>query len=77
MKSKTVSQIARKVVKQFPEMAGIEPAIRRQDSPANGADQYLLTFKGSAELPGGRTLQRIVRVVADTEGRVIRISTSR
>lgn len=77
MKPKAVSQITRKVVEQFPEMEGTEPAVRRQGAPGNGTAQYLLTYKGVAELPGGRSMKRIVRVVADEDGRVIRISTSR
>lgn len=77
MKQKMVSEITRKVVKQFPELDGVEPAVRRQGVPGNGASQFLLTYKGIAELPGGKTMKRIVRVVADESGRVIRISTSR
>lgn len=77
MKQQVVTKITRKVVKQFPEMDGVEPAIKRQSSPSNGVDQFLLTFSGRAELPGGKSMKRIVRVVADLEGHVIRISTSR
>lgn len=77
MKPKAVTQITRKVVEQFPEMNGVEPDVRRQGVPDNGASQYLLTYKGESALPGGRSLKRIVRVVADETGHVIRISTSR
>lgn len=77
MKPKTVTQITRKVAEQFPEMEGVKPAVRRQAVPGNGTSQFLLTYKGVSELPGGKTMPRIVRVVADEEGRVIRISTSR
>ncbi|MEK6588611.1 MAG: hypothetical protein AABY97_07200 [Chloroflexota bacterium] len=77
MKREAVNKITRKVVGQFPEMDGVQPAIRRQEAPGNGRSLYLLTYKGQAQLPGGKSLRRIVRVVADDEGRVIRISTSR
>lgn len=77
MKSKAVSQITHQVVDQFPELNGVKPAVRRQDTPGNGASQFLLTYKGVAELPGGKQMKRIVRVVADEDGHVIRISTSR
>jgi hypothetical protein len=77
MKKQAVTKITSKVVKQFPEMDGVRPAVKRQQAPSNGVDQFLLTYTGAAELPGGKTMKRIVRVVADEDGRVIRISTSR
>ncbi len=76
MKRETVTHIARQVVRTFPEMEGVTPTVRSQEG-GRGAEVFLLTFKGRAALPGGKTLSRIVRVVADDAGRIIRISTSR
>jgi hypothetical protein len=70
-------KVSKKVIKQFPEMDGVKPSIKAQNPPGNIREQFLLTFKGKADLPGGSKLNRIVRVVADEKGRVIRISTSR
>lgn len=77
MNQETVGKITRTVVGQFPEMDGVKPAIRRQAPPGDSPALFLLTFKAAASLPNGKSLQRVVRVVADDEGRVIRISTSR
>jgi hypothetical protein len=74
MDDKTIDQIARQVGRQFPEMAGARPTIRKQPP---GEEGYLLTFKKQVALPGGRKLSRIVRVVIDDNGRIIRMSTSR
>lgn len=71
-----IKKITKKVSRQFPEMQGVRPTVRRQSTPNNG-QQFLLTFKGEANLPGGRTMKRIVRVVADPKGKVLRMSTSR
>ena len=71
MESAAIAKVTKTVVRQFPEMQGIEPTVRDQ------MDQCTLTYSGAAELPGGKTLKRIVRVVADSEGEVIRMSTSR
>jgi len=76
MKRETVTRITRQVVRTFPEMDGVTPTVRAQEA-GRGADVFLLTFKGRAALPGGKALSRIVRVVADDAGRIIRISTSR
>jgi len=43
-------------------------------SPAAG--QYLLTFSGKALTASGKSMPRVVRVTADANGRVLKISTS-
>jgi hypothetical protein len=75
MEKGTVQKVSRQVVRTFPEMDGVAPTVRTQ--PGGDAEQYLLTYKGKAALPGGKSLTRIVRVVADGRGRILRISTSR
>jgi len=77
MERGTISKVTRQVVRTFPEMEGIAPSVRPQPAPEGDLEQFVLTYKGKALLPGGRTLTRIVRVVADVGGHVIRISTSR
>ncbi len=76
MKGEVVSKIARQVARTFPEMGSVRPTVRAQASH-QGADVYLLTFKGKVALPTGKTLSRIVRVTADEAGHILRISTSR
>lgn len=71
-----IQQVSRQVACSFPEMAGVTPTVRRQPAE-RGSEQYLLVYKGKAELPGDRTLQRIVRVVVDERGRILRMTTSR
>ena len=71
MKQEVLNKVTRTVVRQFPEMGGVRPAVKAQ------GDQYLVTFRGSAELPGGKTMKRIVRVVTDDRGHVLKMSTSR
>jgi len=72
-----LKKVTRKVGRQFPELKDAQPTIKRQITKGNGKDHYVLTFKGEAELPGGRSIKRIVRVVADSSGKVIRMSTSK
>lgn len=74
MSDELVNKVSRQVAKTFPEMRGIRPTVRRE---SGSETRFLLTYKGSADLPGGKKLSRIVRVVADDRGRIIRISTSR
>jgi hypothetical protein len=72
----TVAQVSREVARKFPEMAGVTPTIRPQGE-SRGVAQYLLVYKGRAELPGGRSMNRIVRVVCSERGQIVRLSTSR
>ncbi|TET38661.1 MAG: hypothetical protein E3J69_01170 [Anaerolineales bacterium] len=76
MDQATIQKLTRTVGKKFPEMKSVRPSVREQ-SNTKGNVQFLLTYKGKAELPGGRKISRIVRVVADERGRIIKMSTSK
>jgi hypothetical protein len=69
-------KITKDVARRVPEVASASPTVRRQDTP-DGKEQYVLTFKTRGSLPGGKSIQRIVRVTADARGRILRLSTSR
>jgi hypothetical protein len=73
----TLEKLSREVTRQFPEMSGIKPILRKQGKSSPEGQRYELTYKGKADLPGGRKISRIVRVIADESGHIIRISTSK
>ena len=81
MDPKLIKTIANQVYKRFPEVAGEKPKVRKRRPPkAAAGDQpptYLLTFRGTGKGPGGRTIPRLVRVVADARGKILKITTSR
>ena len=84
LSQKQVQSISQTVFRKFPEMAGQPPTIRPQAGPAAkaagakaGPAHYLLTFKGSAAAPDGKVLRRLVRVVVEESGKIVKISTSR
>lgn len=77
MDPKSVSKLSNQIAKKFPELAGARPSIRRDPAAKKGEERFLLTYKGKAVLPGGRTMKRIVRVVADPRGRILKLSTSK
>ncbi len=72
-----VRSVSQEVARKFPEMAGVRPTIKEQKSKSGDVAQFLLTYKGKAELPGGKTIKRIVRVVANERGQIKKISTSK
>ena len=79
MNPRTVNTIAQQISHQFPEVAGSSPSVRAQagaKTPGSAAT-YLLTFKGSAQAHGGPSFPRTVRVVADDNGHILKVTTSR
>ncbi len=84
MDPKLILQISKIVYKRFPEVEGKKPRVRKQ-AQTNGArpkkkadsQTYLLTFQGQGQGPGGRKIPRLIRVVANSNGKIIKMSTSR
>jgi hypothetical protein len=75
-----IETITRQVYRQFPEVRDARPTVQNQQgakAPASAAGRYLLTYRGRGAGPSGQTILRIVRVVADDRGKVLKISTSR
>jgi|WetSurMetagenome_2_1015567.scaffolds.fasta_scaffold1329174_2 hypothetical protein len=75
-----IDQIAQQVHRQFPEVQDVRPTVQNQPGAKSveaAADRFVLTFKGRGQGPGGKSIPRIVRVIADERGKIIKISTSR
>ena len=75
-----IEAIAKQVYRQFPEVKDARPAVQNQaGAKAIGAaaERFVLTFRGRGQGPGGKSIARIVRVVADDGGKILKMSTSR
>jgi hypothetical protein len=68
--SSIVDVISQRVASEYPEMRGIRPAVSAEGG------RYSLVYKTAVSTPAGK-LSRIVRVVADEKGKVLRMSTSK
>ena len=81
MDSKLIKTISNQVYKRFPELSGSRPQVRRQNQPgarsAPASPTYLLIYKGSAKTANGKSIPRPVRVTANTQGKILKITTSR
>ena len=85
MEPKAINSISKSIYRQFPEVAGVKPKIKKQPIPASkksntsGSDthNYLLTFKKNIKGPKGQTIPRTVRVVATPSGNIIKTTTSK
>jgi hypothetical protein len=80
MKQQVIKKISTNIYKRFPEVAGIRPKVRLQSSKQNSGnnnERYLLTFHAKVRGPGGKAIPRQVRVVANTNGKIYKVTTSR
>lgn len=75
MDKRLVDAICRQIAQKFPEFAGVNPKVQSQDPASSG--NYLLTFKSRGTTANGKAIERIVHVVANSAGKVIKMTTSR
>lgn len=72
MDQKKISAVCRQVYQKFPEVRGSAPKIKQQ-----AGETVLLIFEGRATAADGRILQRTVRAVVNSAGKITKLTTSR
>jgi hypothetical protein len=77
MEQDIVKKITGKVIKRFPEMKEVRPSVKKRSNSNQKSLQFELTYKGKVKVASGHTINRIVRVVANTKGKILRMSTSK
>ena len=74
MSTSLIDAICSQVYSQFPDLKGVKPQTQKMVGPGTG--NILLIFKGSTKTASGKSLPRVVRVVASDSGKVIKMTTS-
>jgi hypothetical protein len=74
MNPRLLTAVNRAVYRQFPELNGTRPKVRRQGSDA--ARHFLFVYQTQVALADGHSLVRTVRVVVDDAGQILKITTS-
>jgi hypothetical protein len=69
---KIIDKINQQVYRKFPAVQGISPKVQ-----AAPEDRIQLVYQGKAKTADGKSLPIIVRVVADSVGKILKLSTSR
>jgi hypothetical protein len=79
MESRVLSSICKQVYQKYPAVSGAEPKVAEQKAPTGvkAEASYLITFKGSATGADGRKIACVVRVVANENGKILKISSSK
>jgi hypothetical protein len=75
VKAKTIDKISNEVYRKYPDLKGVKPKV----TPREGvkSSDTLLVYQKKVSGPGGKSINRIVRAVADESGKVKKISTSK
>lgn len=81
LQPETLESITRQVYKRFPEMEGSKPALQTRQAPPSragaGNDEFLVIYQKTVRNERGGTIRRLVRVVVNQAGKILRMSTSR
>ncbi len=72
MEASLKNQVCQDIYRQFPEVRGANPTV---SSMPGG--KYQLIFHGKAQTADGKSINRTVRVTADENGRILKLTTSR
>ncbi len=72
MDQKTISSVCKQVYQKFPEVRGSAPKVKPQTS-----ESVLLIFEGKATAADGRVIQRTVRAIVNSAGKITKLTTSR
>ena len=75
MKAKLIDQISEEVYRKHPDLKGVKPKVSTREGDTSG--DTLLVYKKKVSGPGGKSINRIVRAVADPKGKLKKISTSK
>jgi hypothetical protein len=79
MDSRIIDQVSRQVYQRFPELQGSKPKVAAQAASTKNAGPavFVLTFRGSAQTANGKSINPVVRVTVDENGKIIKFSSSR
>lgn len=72
MDSTSKTSVCNSVYRQFPEVKGSQPTVKSLPG-----EKWQLIFHGKAQAADGKSIPRTVRVVANEEGKILKLTTSR
>lgn len=72
MDKKVLDKVCSQVYRRFPPFKDEKPKVTKQ-----GEDRYLLIFSGTGQTPDGKKIKQSIRVVASSQGRILKTSMSR
>lgn len=81
MNRELLQSINKEVYRRFPELKDTRPKIQKQAVPETRSiskpTTYVLIYQGQVLTAGQKLLPRLVRVVVNEQGKILKISTSK
>ncbi len=83
MDKKIIEKVTRTVNRKYPETMNIKPVVRKQSLSKNVSSgklvpkTYLLTYHVKIKTTTQKTINKYIRAVADENGKIIKISSSK
>ena len=75
MKAKLIDRISEEVYRKHPDLKGVKPKLTPREG--DKSNDTLLVYQKKVSGPGGKSINRVVRAVADQDGKIKKISTSK
>lgn len=72
MEKTALDKVCQQIYRRFPPMQGKRPKVSSQSS-----DRFLLIFSSSGKTPDGKTIAQTLRVVAASDGRILKTTMNR
>ena len=73
MKAKLIDRISEEVYRKHPDLKGVKPKITSREG--DPAEDTLLVYQKKVSGPGGKSINRVVRAVADENGKIKKSKT--
>jgi hypothetical protein len=77
MNNSLLSTVNHEVYRRHPEFQGVHPKVKEQGDSKASQPNFLLTYQRKAQLEDGKSITRYLRVVVSSQGKIIKITTSR
>jgi len=75
MKANHIDKVSTEVYRKHPDLKGVKPKITPREG--DKSNDTLLVYQKKVSGPGGKSINRIVRAVADESGKIKKMSTSK
>ena len=71
MNNESLQKVIKSIKSRYPRLDATSPKVTAQ------GENYLITFRQKDQLPGGKSLEQTIRVVADNQGNTLQVTSSK
>lgn len=72
-----IRTVSEHVYRKFPELAGVKPSFKWSPHAQGNPMSCTLTFQTTVQTANGKKMPRRVKVTADVEGKILKVTSSK